>query len=144
MDLEKTHYNDAIAITGIKSIKCNLPSSFLVQQIRTKKRSLHEAAPRKGRKQKNTTAKRNSKNTKYKAGLYLNDMVEYDGIKGFVTGFSTGGIYVKDFTGEYITKPGKSYKQLPPNDLTFIKHTRGWQYSYDNESQDLADSSRLL
>jgi len=63
LNLEKTHYNDAIAISGIKTIKSNTLYPFRVKQVRVKKRSLHEAIPRKGRKQKNTTAKRNAKNT---------------------------------------------------------------------------------
>jgi hypothetical protein len=130
LGLEKTHYNDAIAISGIKSIGINPDQILFVKQIRVKKRSLHEATPRKGRKQKNTSAKRNSKNTKYQSGFYLNDMVMHNKNKGFVTGFCTNGVYVKDSAGEYITKPGKTYKQLPPKDITFLKHTRGWQYSF--------------
>ena len=130
LGLEKTHYNDAVAITGIKAIKNDIPQSFLVRQTRTKKRSLHEATPRKGRKAPNTTAKRNSKNTKYQTGFHLNDLVKYNGLNGFVTGFAKGGVYVKNIDGEYIIKTGKTYKQLSSKDLTFIKHTRGWQYSY--------------
>jgi len=129
LGLEKTHYNDAIAITGIKAIKNNIQGPFLARQARIKKRSLHEATPRKGRKAPNTTAKRNPKNTKRQSGLYLNDLVGCNGSKGFIAGFTTGGIYVKDLNGVYITKPGKSYKQLPSKELTFIKHTRGWQYN---------------
>jgi len=128
LGLDKTHYNDAIAISGIKQIKQNLEFSFLIRQTRIKKRSLHEATPRKGRKQKNTEAKRNAKNTVYQDGFHLNDCVSYDGIMGFVTGFCKGGVYVKNVLGEYITKVGKSYKQLPPKELQFEKHTRGWQF----------------
>jgi len=128
LDLEKTHYNDAIAITGIKSIEGNPSSPFHARQTRVKKRSLHEAAPRRGRKHRNTAAKRNPKNTKYQSGFHLNDLVVYNGIKGYITGFTKSGVYVKDFAGGYITKPGKTYKQLPSKDLMFIKHTRGWQY----------------
>ena len=127
LDLEKTHYNDAVAISGIIEIKED-SISFLVRQSRIKKRSLHEANPRKGRKQKNTEAKRNSKNTPYQDGFYLNDRVEYNGAKGFVSGFCKNGVYVKDYNDEYITKQGKSYKQLPPKELKFISHTRGWQF----------------
>lgn len=52
LGLEKTHYNDAIAITGVDSITYNSNHIFYIKQIRKKKRSLHESIPRKGRKQK--------------------------------------------------------------------------------------------
>lgn len=37
---------------------------YYIKQVRKKKRSLHEEIPRKGRKEPNRKAKRNSKNTK--------------------------------------------------------------------------------
>ncbi len=61
--LDKSHYNDAIAIAGIKTIKSNPNAVLYIKQFRKKKRSLHEAIPRKGRKIPNRTAKRNGKNT---------------------------------------------------------------------------------
>ena len=82
LGLEKTHCNDAIAITGVKSIKENPDSVFLVKQFRKKKRSLHEATPRKGRKSPNVTQKRNSKNTKELRGWCLNDEVTCFGKRG--------------------------------------------------------------
>ena len=69
LGLAKNHCNDAIAISGIQNIQSNLDEWIKVIQIRKKKRSLHEANPRKGRKTKNTEGKRNSK--KYKAGQKL-------------------------------------------------------------------------
>ena len=128
LELEKTHYNDAIAISGIKSIKENASDYFIVRQTRIKKRSLHEATARKGRKEKNREAKRNSKNTPSAYGLYLNDRVEVYRQRGFVVGFSTGGVYIKNYNGEYIQKEGKNYKQIPKNDIKFISHARGWQF----------------
>ncbi len=47
LGLEKTHFNDAIAITGIQKIKENPKGLFLIKQFRKKKRSLHEATARK-------------------------------------------------------------------------------------------------
>lgn len=63
MGLEKTHYNDAIIISGIQTISENPDEWLLIRQFRKKKRSLHEGIPRKGRKEPNRTQKRNSKNT---------------------------------------------------------------------------------
>ena len=53
LGLEKTHYNDAIAISGIDVIKKDVDGLFKIVQFRKKKRSLHEATARKGRKTKN-------------------------------------------------------------------------------------------
>lgn len=129
LGLEKTHYNDAIAITGITKIKKNANPLFLIKQFRKKKRSLHEATARKGRKTKNTTSQRNAKNTKQMKGFYLNDQVLLFGKIGFITGFTgTSGAYVKTIDGEYITKPGKKYKQVNLSELKCICHNNNWQY----------------
>ena len=128
LGLKKTHYNDAIAITGTKKIKKNPSENFYIRQSRIKKRSLHEATARKGGKEPNRESKRNAKNTSYKFGLHLNDRVEVYGIKGFVSGFDSGSVYVKNYDGDYIKKESKSYKQIPKKDIKFISHTRGWQY----------------
>lgn len=53
MKLDKTHYNDAIVISGINEIKENPEEWLLIKQFRKKKRSLHEATARKGRKKPN-------------------------------------------------------------------------------------------
>jgi hypothetical protein len=128
LSLEKTHYNDAIAITGIESIKHNPDNYFKIKQFRKKKRSLHEAIPRKGRKELNRTQKRNSKNTKYRNGFYLNDKVKVFGKVGFITGFTNGGAYIQDIEGNYITIPNKSYKQVSFKYIEFINHNNNWQF----------------
>ncbi|WP_460235924.1 RNA-guided endonuclease IscB [Bacillus cereus] len=128
LGLEKTHYNDAIAITGIKEIKKNPSSIFLIKQFRKKKRSLHEATARKGRKEKNRTQKRNEKNTKESNGFFLNDKVIAFGKVGFLSGFTTGSVYIKEITGNYITKPGKSYKQVSLKEITLLHHQNNWQF----------------
>lgn len=128
LGLEKTHYNDAIAITGIKSIKENSDTVFKIKQFRKKKRSLHEATARKGRKEPNTTQKRNIKNTKYSNGFYLNDKVKVFGKVGFISGFCNGGCYVKDINDNYITIPDKKYKQVSCKHLEFISHNNNWQF----------------
>jgi hypothetical protein len=128
LKLEKTHYNDAIAITGIEYIKENEDSMFYIKQFRKKKRSLHEATARKGKKEKNKEQKRNEKNTKYSDGFYLNDKIIVFGQIGFVCGFASPGVYVKDIEGRYITIPGKYYKQIQIKDITFIHHQNNWQF----------------
>lgn len=129
LGLEKTHYNDAIAITGIESIRENPNEWFRIKQFRKKKRSLHEATPRKGRKTPNVTQKRNSKNTKELRGWYLNDEVTCFGKRGWVSGFSgTSSAYVVDSNGQYIQMPNKSYKQVTLSNITRICHNNAWQY----------------
>jgi hypothetical protein len=130
--LEKTHYNDAIAITGIESIKENPEECFWIKQFRKKKRSLHEATPRKGRKVKNVKAKRNSKNTKQLKGWYLNDEVICFGQRGWISGFTgTSSAYVTNRNGEYIQNPNKSYKQVNLSSLKPISHNSNWQYAVE-------------
>lgn len=128
LGLEKTHYNDAIAISGIESIRHNVDKAFKIKQFRKKKRSLHESTARKGRKTPNKTQKRNSKNTKEQNGFYLNDKVRAFGKVGFVSGFTNGGCYVKDIKNSYITIPDKTYKQVSFKHLEFICHNNNWQF----------------
>lgn len=64
--LDKSHGNDAVAI-AMRGKDEQITSStdyVYIQQVRKKKRSLHEANPRKGLKAPNKDAKRNKKNTK--------------------------------------------------------------------------------
>ena len=129
LGLEKTHCNDAIAITGVKSIKENPDSVFLVKQFRKKKRSLHEATPRKGRKSPNVTQKRNSKNTKELRGWCLNDEVTCFGKRGWISGFTgASSVYIIDGDGQYIHMPNKNYKQVTLNNVTRICHNNIWRY----------------
>ena len=127
--LKKTHYNDAIAITGVESIKENPNDVFFVKQFRKKKRSLHEATPRKGRKAPNVTQKRNSKNTKKLRGWYINDKVACFGKRGWISGFTgTSSVYIVDGNGQYIQIPNKNYKQVTLSNITKICHNNTWQY----------------
>lgn len=128
LGLSKTHYNDAVIISGIKEIKFETDEYLLIRQFRKKKRSLHEATPRKGRKEPNTTQKRNRKNMPEYKGFYLNDKVSVLGKTGHITGFTSGGAYIKDKDNEYITLPDKKYKQVRLDNLTFINHNNNWQY----------------
>ena len=129
LGLEKTHANDAVAISRIETIRQMSKSVFYIKQFRKKKRSLHEATARKGRKTKNIESKRNKKNVKQLKGFYLNDRVRVYGKIGYITGFTgTGMAYIKDIHGSYITKPNKSYKQVNLKDCEFLSHNNNWQY----------------
>lgn len=129
LGLEKTHYNDAIAITGIASIKENDNQIFCIKQFRKKKRSLHEAIARKGRKEPNINQKRNEKNAKEINGWYLNDKVVFRGKVGWIRGFSGTSAYIVDINGNYIQMPNKTYKQITLSKLEFLCHNNNWQYS---------------
>jgi hypothetical protein len=126
--LEKEHYNDALVISGITKNFKDDAGLFVIKQFRKKKRSLHEATARKGRKEPNRKSKRNSKNTPYSNGFYLNDKVNVFSKIGWISGFCTGGCYIKDIENNYITIPDKSYKQVGFKDIEFINHNNNWQF----------------
>lgn len=129
LGLNKTHYNDAIAITGVNQIDKNINDYFLIKQFRKKKRSLHEANPRKGRKTKNITAKRNSKNTKFSKGFFLNDLVEFKSQKAYISGFAgKTACYLKNINGEYVIQKGKNYKHVNLLSCKLINHNNNWQF----------------
>ena len=128
LGLEKEHYNDAIAITNINNIKENSDEILFIKQFRKKKRSLHEATIRKGRKEPNRTQKRNLKNTVTNGTHYLGDTVKVENKIGYICGFSGKQLYVKDFEDNYITKEGKKYKQIGEKGCQVIKHNNNWIY----------------
>ena len=146
LGLRKTHANDAVAIAvGSSCEKVNDNRvTFDIRQVRRKKRSLHEATPRKGKNGvKNTEAKRNDKNTKracrvekktviengkkktitHKRFFYLYDTVEVYGKKGYISGFSGGGksARVVDWNGNYIKKKDKDYSTVQLTELKLLE-----------------------
>ena len=128
LKLEKTHGNDAVAIAahGMNTVD-NTEETTYYRQLRKQKRSLHEANPRKGRKEPNRLAARNRKNTCVAGGRYLNDKVKVLDQMGWVSGFSgNSSVYVKNQEGEYITMPGKSYKMVPISQTKLITHCNNW------------------
>ena len=135
LGLEKTHYNDAIAISKIENIKENPNEWFYIKQVRKKKRSLHESIPTRGRKkEKNTSAKRNVKNVPSRSGWYMNDMVLFDNKVGWIYGFSGGEsgkeCVIRDRYEEIIRD--KKRVKYNPNvkfaDLKLLSHNNNWQY----------------
>ena len=128
LKLTKEHYNDALVISGIDVNFTDNVGLFIIKQFRKKKRSLHEATARKGRKEPNREAKRNNKNTPYSNGFYLNDKVNVFGKIGWISGFCSSGCYVKDIEDNYITIPNKNYKQVGFKNMEFISHNNNWQF----------------
>lgn len=135
LELEKTHYNDAIAVSKIKRIKENSPEWFYIKQFRKKKRSLHESVPIRGRrKEKNINAERRNKNVPYKAGWYMNDMAICDGKVGWIYGFSGGEdgkhCVFRDINGEIIRTSNLSSKtpSIRLSSLKLLCHNNNWQY----------------
>lgn len=134
--LSKSHANDAVAIAahGKQSIR-NIPETLFFVQVRKKKRTLHEATPRKGRKEPNREAKRNEKNTKRIGKFFLYDKVQYVDKIGWISGFtSSTGAYIKDDNGNYITEENKTYKQVSLSKLHMLKHNNNWIQYYGNSS----------
>ena len=128
LHLSKSHANDAVAIASHgKTSVVNTPNTLYFVQVRKKKRSLHEATPRKGRKEPNRTAKRNNKNTKKSGRFFLYDKISYSGRIGWITGFTGAySAYAKDENGDYITVSGKNHKQLLLSELCNLGHNNGW------------------
>lgn len=137
LGLEKTHYNDAIAITGIKTIKHDIDSVFKILQARKKKRSLHEAKPRKGIKAPNTTQYRRARNTKVANGIFLNDSIILFGKRGFVSGFSQYGKYISviDINDNIIKNPTKKSNTILAKEVKVIGHNNNWRYDYIYEKK---------
>ena len=122
-------HNDAIAISGMTSLKENENSYFILSQARKKKRSLHEATPRKGRNRKNTEAKRNNKNVKSYKGFFLNDRIIVDNTIGWISGFCNYGCYVQDIKNNYITLVGKDYKQVALSKCKLLNRNNSWRFA---------------
>ena len=128
--MEKTHVNDAVAVAcygkEISRLRDNSRKVTCYKQVRRTKRSLHEAAPRKGRKTPNRIAARNNKNVVSVKGFRLWDTVLADGRKLYLTGFSGSSAYLVDKDGQYISPPGKTYKQWTLSKLTRLHPNGGW------------------
>ena len=128
LGLLKTHYNDAIVISGISNIKENPNEWLLIKQFRKKKRSLHEATIRKGIKEPNKTQERHRKNTKCFKSWYLNDEVIVFSKKGYISGFGGSTVYIKDLFDNYMKDGNKKNTQISAKKLKLVSHNNNWKY----------------
>jgi N6-L-threonylcarbamoyladenine synthase len=127
-NLQKSHHIDALCITGNPLVK-QLGYYYAIKQVRKKKRSLHEAVPRKGRKHPNTSAKRNGKNTKQikHKGLTwcLWDKVKVNSNIGYISGFSGNMVYIQDYEGNYL-QISEKYKQISIDKISLVNRNNNW------------------
>lgn len=127
--LPKSHANDAVAIAAMTNeILHSSVDTIYFKQVRKKKRSLHEANPRKGNKEPNREAKRNTKNTKASHGFALWDKVRVCGKTGWISGFADKGLsaYIVDDTGNYIKRAGKNYKTHQLTQVKILQRNNNW------------------
>lgn len=130
LGLAKGHFNDAIAIAVYDTqTKMQQPKDVvMIKQFRNRKRSLHEATARKGRKEPNTSQKRNAKNTKVVGMFSLNDRVKLpNGLVGYISGFTGKSAYVQDISGKYLQLSDK-YKQNTLSKLKILGKNNNWQF----------------
>lgn len=127
--LPKSHANDAVAISlfgkDVSDINATC-QTLRYKQVRKSKRSLHEATPRKGRKEPNVRAIRNKKNTTHVNGFKLWDSVLANGQKLFICGFTGSSAYLVDQDGHYVSPPGKTYKQWTLSNLSRLHPNGNW------------------
>lgn len=122
LGLEKTHYNDAIAISNINTIDNNTKEAFYITQFRKKKRSLHTANILKG-------GRRPNRNVKECRGFYLNDEVLYENQHYWIQSF--GGeyyVYLQDVNGNAIKNAKGCSQKIPTKKLTVLCHNNNWRY----------------
>ena len=147
LHVEKSHADDAVmaavAGLGIMSIQNTGHTDYYIQR-RKRKRSLHEATPRKGRKEPNRLAVRNGKNvrectvrTRHKDPVtgkktvvmrmfHLLDKVKVYGRYGWISGFTGTSAYVIDRNGEYIIPDGQNYRQISLSRIKQLENSNGW------------------
>ena len=127
-NLPKEHRIDAFCITGDIEAE-RLQNYYMIKQVRKKKRSLHEATARRGRKQPNISSKRNEKNTKQIMHKGIRwcmwDKVKIEDQIGFISGFAGNMVYVQDIEGNYIQVSSK-YKQVSTNNIKLISRNNNW------------------
>ena len=134
LGLEKSHANDAVAVAFPDFRLVDTEETVHYQQVRSRKRSLHEATARKGRREPNRTAKRNRKNTASvmigrkgnRRTFFVYGRVVYRGQTGWISGFTGQSAYVKDKNNRYIKAPGKAYNQVNLSKLKVVSHNHNW------------------
>ena len=117
--IEKSHVNDAVVIADKQAAPFD--RHIQTKHVQSRKRSLHEATARKGRKAPNRIQKRNKKNVFTLKGFNRWDTVRYKGSVGFISGFTgSSSCYIVDIEGNYIKNPAKKYKQVNLREVSLI------------------------
>ena len=126
--LDKSHSNDSVAIAGYATPEiAENCGTICYRQVRKKKRSLHEANPRKGLSAPNREAKRANKNTKVSKGFFLWDKVLVGSTIGWISGFSgKSASYVVDKNGNYIPGPGENNLHHQLSTIKLLGHNNNW------------------
>ena len=123
--VEKSHVNDAAIIANPQATP--MQGFIRTNCVASRKRSLHEATARKGRKEPNRTQKRNAKNT-FRSGVFQRwDTVSYkDSRVGFISGFTgKSSCRIVDIYGNYIKDESKTYTQVSTKDIELIHRNQG-------------------
>ena len=144
--IEKSHINDAVMIADKQATP--LDRQIKTKHVQLRKRSLHEATARKGRKTRNWTQRRNNKNVFTLKGFNRWDTVQYKGKVGFISGFTgASACYVVDIEGNYIKNPIKKYKQVNLRKVSLICRNQTiisqWADSSPTKSKIWKGTSRL-
>ncbi|MBF0121498.1 MAG: HNH endonuclease [Desulfobacterales bacterium] len=123
--MEKSHINDAVIIANKNAVP--ITDYIKTNHVSSRKRSLHEATARKGRKEPNQTQKRNNKNVFRVNGFRRWDSIIYKNQFGFISGFTgKSECYLVDIEGTYIKNPSKQYKQVSLKEVALIHHNQGF------------------
>ena len=130
VELEKSHVNDAVIIANPDVVP--IQGFIRTNCVASRKRSLHEATARKGRKEPNRTQKRNAKNT-FSLGIFRrwdtvcykdaksNARLRLSGRVGFISGFAgKSACRIVDIYGNYIKNENKNYTQVSLKDVQLI------------------------
>ncbi|MBF0259120.1 MAG: HNH endonuclease [Desulfamplus sp.] len=135
--IEKSHVNDAVIIADKEAFP--LDWQIQTKHVQSRKRSLHEATARRGRKTPNQTQQRNNKNVFTLKGFNRWDTVQYKGNVGFVSGFTGGSsCRIVDIEGNYIKNPKKKYTQVSLRDVSRIHGNKTIISQYANSSPTFA------
>jgi len=129
LGIPKSHFGDAIAAANPPVIRSMPNSVVMFEQVRHKKRSLHEATARKWKNEPNRESKRNVKNIKEAGGIRLHDRVMLSGKTGrigYVTSFTGSYVRVQDIEGNYLRISPK-YTQIPRSKIRkVLSHHHNW------------------
>ena len=132
-EIQKSHVNDAVVIADKQADP--LDRHIQTKHVQSRKRSLHEATARKGRKAPNRTQKRNNKNVFTLKGFNRWDTVQYRGRVGFISGFTgRSSCRIVDIHGKYIKNPEKKYTQINLREVRKIHGNRSTVSDYANSS----------